>query len=483
MHLSNTVRVGISIAVGALFFFILSATMDLDNWWYLSGGRLISEQHDVPRLDNASFVVQNFPIIDHEWLPNWLLWLAWSNDLWVLAVLVATACASIPFIVWIFRARSWVDIWIIVCAVASMIFFVSMRNYLISFALFFVVSEILRMRYEVGAVSKYFLFMPIIFFLWANTHGGFVIGLVLWVVYVGTYYGLERQRDYAWQDFLIFFISVALTFVNPYGWRLYEEVIGANVSRAVLGYIKEWRPGFEIVSFFGAFFVGLVMSVCVLWRKRVRPIIIAPVVLFFIFFMKLARMGPFFYLISIPLLFSVSEDIRPHISRKILSILFFGVFVYITFFIVTLERPPLPSAQAVESLRNTDRGNTWNDFEWGSVLRFYIPEKKIFIDSRMGRWADARGVSVLQTYADVLTVPQYWKKVFYDYNIDTVFLARRIDDGGKNFVERWFAFAEYSPDVDLERELIRDDWEVVYQDSTAIVLQYRGKGICEEYGR
>ena len=88
--------------------------------------------------------------------------------------------------------------------------------------------------------------LPAIMVLWANLHGGFLIGLII----VGIFCGVALlRRD--WVNFKIYdFVGVGCfiaTLINPLCWHIYEglaSVLG-HFSQA---YITEWWPYYRNVT-------------------------------------------------------------------------------------------------------------------------------------------------------------------------------------------------------------------------------------------
>ena len=65
---------------------------------------------------------------------------------------------------------------------------------------------------------------PAAMLIWANLHGGFVVGL-LWLALVGA---LEFWQRAPWQKWAIrLALCTLITLVNPFGWRLWESTFRA----------------------------------------------------------------------------------------------------------------------------------------------------------------------------------------------------------------------------------------------------------------
>jgi hypothetical protein len=99
--------------------------------------------------------------------------------------------------------------------------------------------------------------------LWANLHGGFLLGFLI----IGVFCGVALLRR-NWADFKIYgfagigcFIAI---FINPLGWHIYNGLV-ATLGHFVQAYITEWQsyfqnltvpgsiPGILYLSIFAAF--------------------------------------------------------------------------------------------------------------------------------------------------------------------------------------------------------------------------------------
>src|SRR5271154_3373745 len=88
--------------------------------------------------------------------------------------------------------------------------------------------------------------LPAIMLLWANLHGGFLLGLLI----VGVFCGVALlRRD--WVNFKIYgFAGVGCfiaTFINPLGWHIYEG-LATVLGHFSQEYITEWWPYFRNIT-------------------------------------------------------------------------------------------------------------------------------------------------------------------------------------------------------------------------------------------
>src|SRR5579863_9031799 len=92
--------------------------------------------------------------------------------------------------------------------------------------------------------------LPVMMVLWANLHGGFLLGFLI----VGIFCGAALlRRD--WVNLKIYgFAGIGCfmaTFINPLGWHIYEGV-RATLGHFVQAYITEWWSYFDNVTMPGS---------------------------------------------------------------------------------------------------------------------------------------------------------------------------------------------------------------------------------------
>src|ERR1700687_2417829 len=93
--------------------------------------------------------------------------------------------------------------------------------------------------------TRWFL-LPVIMVLWANLHGGFLLGFLI----VGVFCGVALlRRD--WVDFKIYSFAgvgcLVAIFINPLVWHIYDGST-ATLGHFVQAYITEWWSYFRIIT-------------------------------------------------------------------------------------------------------------------------------------------------------------------------------------------------------------------------------------------
>lgn len=269
-----------SLGSSAAVYFGSVNEADNDLWMHLFVGRLVWESGTIPRSDSFSYTAAGHPWVNHEWLAQWaaygLFHQAGGQALW-LAKLVMVA--SMVAIVWrsivgascsraglrgpdgrnaengSAAAPPWVWGPVLVLVIAASARGLSFRPQLWTYVLLPLLLWGLH-RWSLGHRAWGGL-LPVVFLLWVNLHGGFVLGLGIlglfacWGVFSGAREVVERS--------LVLAASGLATLANPYGFSLYPYLLDE------LGRwhpISEWQavtlgdrahlPFFALLCFFAA---------------------------------------------------------------------------------------------------------------------------------------------------------------------------------------------------------------------------------------
>src|SRR5258707_5144106 len=88
--------------------------------------------------------------------------------------------------------------------------------------------------------------LPVIMVLWANLHGGFVLGFLILGIFCGA---ALLRRD--WVNFKIYSFAgvgcLVAIFINPLGWHIYDGVV-ATLGHFVQAEITEWWSYFRNIT-------------------------------------------------------------------------------------------------------------------------------------------------------------------------------------------------------------------------------------------
>ena len=240
----------------ACVYYLINAPLLLSHWdlgWHLAAGDLIRDQRAVPFHDPWSFTSAGRQWFNLSWLWDVFASVVFQHADFIGLVLLTVACGAVIAVYLGSVCLSAGASTISACAAVlfACLFYPAFSAlypnvYLavspnVSTMLFSVVfyGECLRRR-------RLLFWLPAMMVLWANLHGGFLLGLIL----IGIFFGVALvKRD--WANLKIYgFVGLgcfAATFINPLGWHIYEglaSVLG-NFSQA---YITEWWPYYRNIA-------------------------------------------------------------------------------------------------------------------------------------------------------------------------------------------------------------------------------------------
>jgi hypothetical protein len=289
--------------------------------------------------------------------------------------------------------------------------------------------------------TRFRLFLPAIMLLWANLHGGFVLGFFI----VGVFGGVALlRRD--WLNFKIYALvgagCFAATFINPLGWHIYEgltTVLG-HFSQA---YITEWWSYFRNISWPGSVpgIVYILIFVAFELRYRGYCPLEARLLAWLFLFLGLYefRYLAFFFLFStVPLALQL-DRLLPKRTNDVgvrRSLLGAGLVAACALPLIYMQTDPalgLPQMLSQQDVLYLEthfpHARLLNHWNYGGILIFRdrgaIP---VFVD---GRAATAYPDALLRDYfplAQQEVNEAAWDTVLEKYKIDTVLWVRAHDE-------------------------------------------------------
>jgi hypothetical protein len=315
--------------VCALIFFCIAfrAQGDPDFGWHLRSGQEILLRHAIPRIDWFSHTLPNFAWVDHEYASNILIALLnkyfglMGPSIFYALVFTATLLLVLPQTAPVKISYSLRGVYALLLF-PVFIPFIGVRPQEISWLFFALVLAIVS-RMKRDPKSYAFLTLPLIFLLWANLHGGSVAiggvllgiivaieGLKVWYfrngkenMFLMTHHTLSRKAYLRVAGSSL--ISGVVTFVNPYGYRIYEELVRTLTDSYSTEMIREWlSPNFK--DYTGIIFLLLLFVIVqVLYMQYKRKMDFTQFVLMLIFLfmaMQSVRHIPLFALVMSPFL-------------------------------------------------------------------------------------------------------------------------------------------------------------------------------------
>jgi hypothetical protein len=221
--------------------------------------------------------------------------------------------------------------------------------------------------------------LPLVFWVWAGVHGGFIVGLGYLLLD-----GLRRRERNRIVDLLA---CLVVTFVTAHGWGTWEVVIDFLGNSAALHLIVEWlTPNFLSIELF-PFVLGLCAILFGAISDRIEAADLWVVVPFFLFAFSANRAVPISGLVLAPFFVGAlaSWRLRGRASTKLQSLLngLIVIAVILVPWFVPLKGGLDQSLFAVDALAFADAGRLFHDDGVGGYLIYSEwPDRQVYIDDR-----------------------------------------------------------------------------------------------------
>jgi hypothetical protein len=471
----------------ALLMLFMEGVQDPDFWWHLRVGRWMVENGRLPSLDLFTYTVSNHVWTDHEYLTEVLMWLIYS-------------AAGATGLAIVFGLITWAGFWLIYRQVRRQPFVIvgvgiaigalagwpiwGPRAQMITFA--FSCLELYWLKGYLSGRSRALNFFPLLMALWANLHGGWVIGFGwLGVALVAELAGWAMDRSNPAHKKHVRFLaiitaaSLVAVLATPHGFSLYLYPFQTQGSVAQQKLIVEWfSPDFHQI-FLRPFeaMIFIVIAGFALQRPSLYNFLLTMAGLFLA--LQSVRHVALFVAAATPVMIETYSDYGrelstrrgwkfPPLARPLFAVITAVVLVFIILVaVVKIDANIGPAAQAKLDASSYPIGaadwlkahpdvgtRMYNQYGWGGYLayRFYPdPNRKVFIFGE----AELMGDPLLNQYNDVQNLRPDWKEILDQYHVDYVIFNR--GEALSNVLAT------------------QPEWTLVYQDSVAVIY-VRGKG-------
>ncbi|HEY4975498.1 MAG TPA: hypothetical protein VII41_17935, partial [Steroidobacteraceae bacterium] len=255
------------VGIGVYTLFLLAGNhllIDPDTMWQVTVGQWILDHRAVPETDVYSFTMRGQPWISTQWLAQVLLAKAyaiagWSGPVVLSAGAIAATFASLAS--WLSRRlTAGATLVFITAALALTVPHLLARPHVLAMPVMVLwFGGLIAAADRRGAPS--FRLLPLMA-LWANLHGGFVLGLALigpialdavWSAEPG----LRKSLILRWAAFAL--AALVASCCSPYGWNSLLASRKILALGDALPLIMEWRPA--DFSSLGAFEICLLLGI------------------------------------------------------------------------------------------------------------------------------------------------------------------------------------------------------------------------------
>ncbi len=397
-----------------LFFVKAYFSLDPDFGWHLASGNYMLAQ-GVPTSDIYSYTAPDFPWIHHEWLADSINALLYRYGGYTALSIVSALLWTGAF--WLVARGTRLRALVALAAVVVLPF-AGVRAITWTVFLFALLIAILSQ-----ASSRKYWMIPLIVLFWANVHGSFVIGLVY---IVWCYLANPSRRLLA-----VLVLSIAASFLTPYGTAMYIEVLRTVTDHSLRGRIGEWRPfGLSIgAGIMAGIWGGLVWIQPGTWRKKLLHFELLLLVMAFFS----VRHTPLFIIASLTFIVAAARQITiprtmwrtrevQWASIGIVCLIIFTAFLMVasTFRGYTTDREREYPRQIATRLRQTPcAGNVFAHYDFGGYLIWKVPGQKLYIDGRMPSWED-HGIKYMDNYLKIIDDDAFQRQEFAAQNIRCV---------------------------------------------------------------
>lgn len=478
-----------------LIFFLKGVVfLDPDFGWRVAAGNYY-RQHGVMQKDIFSYTMEGFGWVDHAWVATYLM--SWGEERWgrwFLSGVFSTICVASMYITFkISRRNNWESLWdgsdasVFVWGLFSILFlFFGIRAQVFSW---FFLAILLLLLERSRKDTTYLLSLPLLFLLWANTHGSFAMGVVILSVFV--IFSLIRQDRSSARFLVLLSLSFLVTFINPYGVGVWKEVLSSVLDGSLRSRIIEWMPSYFMPNIVMVFYLSLISTFVFIQRRSV-PAEWLVLYLFFLIQALLSRRHlPLWMIVSYYPFFSAWEGFIKRLAsikyakerfaflykRGLMVILFItGVqFVLDVRGALSLTEDKFYPKNAIEYLKGRgDNPSIFTEYTWGGYLLWKMPGEKVFIDGRMPSWKDADGYKAMDDYISIISGEKSFSDVANQRDIDYVLWPKREYKNirlGKIYpVDRILRLlGAKDNNFVFDRDLLDKGWRILYEDSVAVV--------------
>ncbi len=237
--------------LGSIFLFDLEADPDL--FARLAVGRLVTASGEVPTTDPYAFTATKPLWVDHEWLSGVVFHsvLQHGGSAGLFAFKCALCWLTLTLLLRAHRLRrddrSVAPHWLLLMAASSAYLWISTVRAQVFTYLFLALFLLAFAEHERRGRRGLLLALPLVMAIWAQCHGGFVVGLgflaihAIHAIHPTHAAAAARRPGRSVLALGVLAANVASTFLSPYGgveyWRYILDAITMNRPQ-----IAEWAP-------------------------------------------------------------------------------------------------------------------------------------------------------------------------------------------------------------------------------------------------
>lgn len=473
-----------------IFLLSFKVITDPDFGWHLRVGQFIVDTGSVPAKDIFSFSMPDYPYVFHSWASDLLIYLSYQAGslIGVTIMFAAITTLSIFFLYKTTQLLSPINPPLLFMLLTSPIAYSIAGGRTRTFGLLFLsIIYFLFSKFQVQN-SKYIYFIPLIFFLWVNFHGSFIVGIFALAILIIINFFFAKNREQKFKKTktaaIILVASVVATLANPYGFRAWQQAISMGTTNyfQIKSINSDWLPLISTQNtgwIFGLFGLGIFILTL---SPRVKIDISQKI--FFLLFLALSLINSRFSIAFFVPFTTVAAQAIAQFGQKLnssvaqalpvktsLLVLIAAILLlaiqnlvevktayrsfesYSKYLYLKFPKNLRYAAWSYESnkfvVENLRSSRILNDANWGGLMLLVSPNQKVFYYGAMDNYI-LDGKSFAFKFLDLVNAKPGFELELEKYLIDAVFLPKT-----------------YPIITALQQKA---EWQTAYEDENTIVL-------------
>jgi len=489
----NMRRLVIWITFLAIFAMAARISVDTDTWWHLRAGQWMVENREILQVDLFSYTRYGQPWQYPGWLVEVPMYLVYSAigagglNMWTAAMITL----AFGFVWKTMQGGAFLRAFSLIMAATVSGVYWAARPYLVTFllaAIFLWILEYFRLQTDEKSTRRLW-WLPILMVVWANSHGGFAVGFLLWGVYlageivrwvwvwivVRSPSNPARYRDARQKALRLSFIGMLMVVavcLNPSGpgMLLYPfKTVGIS---SLQNFIQEWQsPNFHDLNVQPfAWLLLILLGVIGASRRRLALTDFLLVSGFAYMGLLAGRNVALFALVApmvltrhadsllqnfariLPLKLSSrapAKNLQATLNYVLLGLLFLAVLAKLSLIFPPEinqehfdETLPVQAVEMIKTMRPP--GRLFNSYNFGGYLVWALPEYPVFIDGRTDLYND----ELIDQWLQVMKADDDWQAILNKWDVRLVLVE---------------------PDTPLLEKLFQVGWSELYRSELAVV--------------
>lgn len=419
---------------------------DVDLWGNLGFVKALPWNSGFLRENTFSFTDPQHSWTNHEWLSEYVLRRTFDlcGNPGLLALKISLGLALILILARAMKRdceSGTIRFLLLLLTISTIAFGFSTRPHLFTYV--FLAALLYALKYHPTGKLFWLLIAPAAGLVWTNFHGAFFSGILVLLMF--SFLELWRNKTSPARpgppvQLLTAGIFLALSFINPYGWKLWSFI--ANSAAKPRPYLTEWAPFNPLtdsVTHIDFVVLALISALCLLFSTRKRNSTwLSLLSISFVAALLLKRNIPIFAITAafvVPehafsvagrFLNSLQERFSKPLTASVLAVAICASGWYAWNFNKTnplqievpADRFPVDIVAMMKSRGFT--GNLLAYFDWAEYCIWHLnPGCRVFLD---GRFNDAYRNETIDDYVAFLRMNPGWQKALKAYPVDMVLI-------------------------------------------------------------